>query len=847
MNPKQTPRLSRKTAVIVLLAYSLLSVLMTWPMAAQLNTHLFGRGSDAWSHFWVFWWVKDGLLNGHTPYFTELLYHPSGIPLYTQNIAWINIAIWLGLQLFVTELAAYNITFMAVYALNAFSMFLLIYVLLRQRPLSQRPFALDSLPFAAFLGGLIYGFWPYILRHSFHPNLSLTASIPLAMLALYRLIRYKRWRDASIAGLLIGLIGITRWQLLVMALFIIIPFVLYHLYQERQTVGWALMGKLAAANGIALLLMLPLLIPVANYQMNRPFPEDIFLDEQEGAQTDLAAYLLPSHTHPLWGDAVKPAYEGMPESFNYTPFIGFMTLFLAVLGTAKGWRFSRFHLFLAGLLLLLALGPVLQINGTLFPTVPMPYTLISSFSLVRLLRKTDRLNVLLGIPLSTLAAAGGMVLLANKQRWQRWAIFFALSVLILFEYTMFPFPTQDARVPIWYTEVLAKAGEETAVIELPLQPRGADKQHMYYQTAHRHPIAGGHISRIPREAYRFINSSDLLRSLEETGIVGAEITAVSDELHQLADAGFVYLLLDKREIDGAYQDSVQAWITIEPVYEDEDIIVYSTQPKAGKDFVITQMLTADIGLIRAAFTPQSLPQAGTIHIDARWGGTTAVSQQLQSCYALVDENKVVVQENCTPFSISQWEKDTVINSDTALPISPYLLAGKYELRSSLQTAVGESIGGSASLGFVNIAAKSRLFDAPLPETVLNAHWPVGVNLLGYEKAVTGDEVRLTLYWQAGKRPSTDLVLFVHLIDEAGNIAAQYDAMPLANSYPLTWWETGEWVTDKIALSLATLPSGCYHLIAGWYDGSTGERMVVQTEHDKTVDGAILLGEVSIEE
>ena len=46
----------RKT-ILALLAYGLLAVVMTWPVAAQLGTHLPGIGDGLWTHQWTFWWV----------------------------------------------------------------------------------------------------------------------------------------------------------------------------------------------------------------------------------------------------------------------------------------------------------------------------------------------------------------------------------------------------------------------------------------------------------------------------------------------------------------------------------------------------------------------------------------------------------------------------------------------------------------------------------------------------------------------------------------------------------------------------------------------------------------------
>ena len=94
--------------LLALLAYGLLSVIMTWPAAARLGTHLAGGRSDLWVHQWTFWWVKKAIAEGHNPFYTHLLFHPQGVSLTSHNIAWLNIALWLPLQAIVGRIAAYG-------------------------------------------------------------------------------------------------------------------------------------------------------------------------------------------------------------------------------------------------------------------------------------------------------------------------------------------------------------------------------------------------------------------------------------------------------------------------------------------------------------------------------------------------------------------------------------------------------------------------------------------------------------------------------------------------------------------------------------------------------------------
>ena len=95
--------------VAVLFLYALLTVAMTWPVAARLNTHLVGDGDDMWVHYWNNWWIKRVLRQGGNVYHTDLLFHPTGVSLLYHNFGWINAALWLALEPLAEGVAAYNL------------------------------------------------------------------------------------------------------------------------------------------------------------------------------------------------------------------------------------------------------------------------------------------------------------------------------------------------------------------------------------------------------------------------------------------------------------------------------------------------------------------------------------------------------------------------------------------------------------------------------------------------------------------------------------------------------------------------------------------------------------------
>lgn len=80
---------------------------------------------------------------------------------------------------------AYNIIFLLAWPLNG----LAAYALAREVTGSTR---------AAFVGGLAFGFAPYLPDHLSHLQLLLAFGMPLALFGLHRWLRTSRWRDAAI-------------------------------------------------------------------------------------------------------------------------------------------------------------------------------------------------------------------------------------------------------------------------------------------------------------------------------------------------------------------------------------------------------------------------------------------------------------------------------------------------------------------------------------------------------------------------------------------------------------------------------------------------------------------------
>jgi hypothetical protein len=78
-----------------------------------------------------------------------------------------------------------------------------------------------------------------------------------------------------------------------------------------------------------------------------------------------------------------------------------------------------------------------------------------------------------------------------------------------------------------------------------------------------------------------------------------------------------------------------------------------------------------------------------------------------------------------------------------------------------------------------------------------------------------------------------------LVDDAGELAAQVDQIPLHGQYPTHLWQRGDVVKDVHRVRLPDgLPPGSYHLRLGLYLPQTGRRLDV-VGADATVDYLVL--------
>jgi len=171
----------------------------------------------------------------------------------------------------------------------------------------------------------------------------------------------------------------------------------------------------------------------------------------------------------------------------------------------------------------------------------------------------------------------------------------------------------------------------------------------------------------------------------------------------------------------------------------------------------------------------------------------------------------------------------------------------YDLRNGVWV---EPDGGPGLLGPVEIPR-----GALPPVEALDIAHPVEANLGGQVKLLgyniesgfrPGDGIHLTLFWNTLRKVEKNYTVFVHLIDEGGNMRGQKDNPPVDGFYPTTQWEKGEIVRDQYDLIISPdARPGDYRLEVGMYLAETGERLAIVDRNGNVVGDKVLLEKVKV--
>ena len=534
---KPEPHLWRDRAIVFIL-YIALALVFTLPNSIHPTQSLLGRGGDNYLHAWFLWEFARAVAHGQNPFHTSLILYPMG-----ANLAWATTDILgqimaMPFSLTLGPIFTYNLSLVLQLALAAFFAHLLC-----------QHVSGDAA--AATIGGMLFGFSPFLLAHA-RGHLSLVTAFPLPVyvLALGRLLGRDKpsWRDGALLGLALALVALANYEYAL----IFLLFTLVILAIDLGGVGLPMVEKLwmplLTSAAVCLFCLAPiLLMMLKDYGVTKPAP----LEDATSYSADAWSFFVPSPEQFLFGHYVRE----LPAQFFVGPggiegieFIGLTALVFAVIGcwVARGnQRRWAGRAMVAGIVFaLMSLGPKIHILGRSF-SLPAPAAPLYKLSVMRFLREPARLSIVTILCASLLASIGMAFTFSKlKIRWKRSVFACVIGAIVLLEYLAYPFPSSSIVQPARYW-VIPKTTQRCtlppsirggAVLTIPLDDwwHFNDAMWMQMMDGGRYSLIDGRVSPyIPGQAWNsFIDNTPFLASLHRESQSG-----VSSEAEHQPPAG----------------------------------------------------------------------------------------------------------------------------------------------------------------------------------------------------------------------------------------------------------------------------------------------------------------------
>jgi 4-amino-4-deoxy-L-arabinose transferase-like glycosyltransferase len=314
----------------------------------------------------------------------------------------------------------------------------------------------------------------------------------------------------------------------------------------------------------------------------------------------------------------------------------------------------------------------------------------------------------------------------------------------------------------------------------------------------------------------------------------------------LAEAPRGWFLVDEGRFSHRYDaEFLQAvWDEMELVAADQEMLVFRSagegRPKAGRFNAHRVDFEDGVSLVGYDLDAEALLPGGDLLLTLHWQARVPVGGRYTAYVHLVDaEGRLRTQLDAEPldglYPTDRWRPGPVLPDPHLLPLPEDLQPGRYRLEVGLYDTRSYErlpvLTGDAVLDYLWVG------DPPpttTPPQSAEAVFGDVLQLVGYDlqpdlstSLEPGAGLVLTLYWRAIGQVPRDYTVYVHLVDEEGEIWGQADGLPLAGAYPTSHWDPGEHLMDTHELAVgAEAPRGTYHLRVGLYTLDDGQRLPV---------------------
>lgn len=528
--------------------YFFLFCLLTFPLIRGFSTHFFTDDGDGFMNVWNLWWVNTAISNPSVHpsiWHTDLLHWPFGTTLLGQTLNPFNGLLAAPLLRVMSLVQVHNVIVLFSFVMSGVTAYWLAYYLTRSS-------------WGSLLAGYIFTFSSYHFAHYYgHLNLISMEWIPLFVLCWYVLItRPSLWMGIASA--------LTLWLVLLCDYYYFFYcflagglILLWRMISQRNP-RLFLDREYRAPLSTFLLLTLILTGPII-FPLMRLMRTDPLLDAHNPASfsLDLFALFVPGGTW-RFNQLTEGYWSNLPLALSEASvYLGYAVVILVGYLWIKR-RETQFAvglwLSLAGFFFLMALGPVLQVNGKVVYEALTPYTLLEKIlPFLKLSGVPVRMAVMVTLAASVLSAMA--VTLIPKSPRGRMFAFVVISLLVI-ESLPAPLPAAPTDVPVYVT-ALAELPDEGGVLDQAAQTKYLQ---LYYQTVHQKPMAFGYIARTPTSV---AEKGSLLRRTVNRG-----------EYSKLWDTYRIRYIVTREAIE--YADP---YLLVELVYQDDDVNIYRLECK----------------------------------------------------------------------------------------------------------------------------------------------------------------------------------------------------------------------------------------------------------------------------
>lgn len=430
--------------ILAFLACLALGFVFTLPGSLSLRSGLLGYPGDNFQHAWFLWHFAHALLHGRNPFYTRLLFYPTRV-----NLTWTTTDPLAGIMafpfsIFAGPVLAYNCSLILQLALAAFCARLLCLRIAQNQ-------------FAALIGGVIFGFSPYLMAHALeHLSLVTAFPIPLFALALDRIFsrRSPSWRMGIPLGLALLLAALAHYDYAAMCIVFAAFLFGIEAWSSLRTGLVRLFSRvskpIAAGAATFLVGFAPVLWMMLSTRSEVPGPR--LPGHIEKFSAGVFGFLVPSWNHMFLGKFARNMNPAIfAAGIEGTVYIGPVVLALAAIGFWAGRKSSSRWTIRAAILgacfWLLSLGPRIHLLGHEL-RIPGPAALFFDLPFSKFVSAPARFGVIVALCLAILGSLGTKHLLESQKKGIRsYWILPLVAVLLLADYLTVPFPRASTTNP----------------------------------------------------------------------------------------------------------------------------------------------------------------------------------------------------------------------------------------------------------------------------------------------------------------------------------------------------------------------------------------------------------------